>query len=156
MVFNENTKKDYELECDAAKFMSSEQVPQLFSVYAKTRYAINERPKGEVMLGYTAPVAGSYTLSVERMDMPVVVKDLVMGTTHDLNNGEYTFETEAGAFENRFVLMPIDVVTAVNDLQTDGAEAESVYSLDGKQLPASAKGVNIVRKGNEVQKVITK
>lgn len=156
VVFNENTKKDYEMECDAAKFMSSEQVPQLFSVYAKTRYAINERPQGEVMLGYTAPVAGSYTLSAERMDMPVVVKDLVMGTTHDLNNGEYTFETEAGTFENRFVLMPIDVVTAVNDLQTDGAEAESVYSLDGKQLPASAKGVNIVRKGNEVQKIISK
>ena len=156
VVFNENTSKDYEMECDAAKFMSSEQVPQLFSVYAQTRYAINERPQGEVMLGFTAPVAGSYTLSAERMDKPVVVKDLVMGTTHELKNGEYTFETEAGVFENRFVLMPTDVVTAVNDLQTDGAEAESVYSLDGKQLPASAKGVNIVRKGNEVQKIISK
>ena len=156
VVFNEKTKKDYEMECDAAKFMSSERVPQLFSVYANTRYAINERPQGEVMLGFTAPVAGSYTLRAERMDMPVVVKDLVMGITHELKNGEYTFETEAGTFESRFVLMPAGGQTAISDAQTYGEEAESVYTLDGKQMPATGKGVSIVRKGNEVQKVIVK
>ncbi len=156
VVFNEKTSKDYEMECDAAKFMSSEQVPQLFSVDAQTRFAINERPQGEVNLGFTAPKAGTYTLRAERMDMPVVVKDLVMGTTHELKNGEYTFDTEAGTFESRFVLMAAGNVTAISDKLADGTEVESVYSLDGKQLPATAKGVNIVRKGNEVQKVTVK
>ena len=156
VVFNENTKKDYEMACDAAKFMSMEQVPQLFSVDTQTRFAINERPQGEVMLGFTAPKAGSYTLRAERMDMPMVVKDLVMGTIHELENGEYTFETEAGTFENRFVLMPASEATAISNAKTEGAEAEDVYTLDGKQLPTTAKGINIVRKGNEVQKVVTK
>jgi hypothetical protein len=156
VVFNEETKKDYEMECDADKFMSTEQVPQLFSVYANTRYAINERPQGEVMLGFTVPKAGSYTLRAERIDMPVVVKDLMTGITHELKNGEYTFETEAGTFENRFVLMPAGGVTAISNTKAEGAEVESVYTLDGKQLPTTAKGINIVRKGNEVQKVVTK
>lgn len=156
VVFNENTKKDYEMACDAAKFMSMEQVPQLFSIDTQTRFAINERPQGEVTLGFTAPKAGSYTLRAERMDMPMVVKDLVMGTIHELENGEYTFETEAGTFENRFVLMPASEATAISNAKTEGAEAEDVYTLDGKQLPTTAKGINIVRKGNEVQKVVTK
>ena len=144
------------MACDAAKFMSMEQVPQLFSVDTQTRFAINERPQGEVTLGFTAPKAGSYTLRAERMDMPMVVKDLVMGTIHELENGEYTFETEAGTFENRFVLMPVSEATAISNAKTEGAEAKDVYTLDGKQLPTTAKGINIVRKGNEVQKVVTK
>ena len=156
VVFNENTKKDYEMACDAAKFMSMEQVPQLFSIDTQTRFAINERPQGEVTLGFTAPKAGSYTLRAERMDMPMVVKDLVMGTIHELENGEYTFETEAGTFDNRFVLMPASEATAISNAKVEGAEAEDVYTLDGKQLPTTAKGINIVRKGNEVQKVVTK
>lgn len=129
VVFNEKTSKDYEMECDAAKFMSSEQVPQLFSVDAQTRFAINERPQGEVNLGFTAPKAGTYTLRAERMDMPVVVKDLVMGTTHELKNGEYTFDTEAGTFESRFVLItlrymaPEQAQTAEPDVRND------IYSL---------------------------
>ena len=157
VVFNENTSKNYEMECDAAKFMSSEQVPQLFSVFGETRYAINERPKGEVMLGFMAPAAGSYTLRAERMDTPVAVKDLVTGITHELANGEYTFESEAGTFENRFVLMAAGGTTTINGIQDNAAETESVYTLDGKLLPnGSANGIHIIRRGNDVQKVITK
>ena len=157
VVFNENTSKNYEMECDAAKFMSSEQVPQLFSVFGETRYAINERPKGEVMLGFKAPAAGSYTLRAERMDTPVAVKDLVTGITHELANGEYTFESEAGTFENRFVLMAAGGTTAINGIQDNSTETESVYTLDGKLLPnGSASGIHIIRRGNDVQKVITK
>ena len=157
VVFNENTSKNYEMECDAAKFMSSEQVPQLFSVFGETRYAINERPKGEVMLGFTAPAAGSYTLRAERMDTPVAVKDLVTGITHELANGEYTFESEAGTFENRFVLMAAGGTTTINGIQNNSTETESVYTLDGKLLPnGSASGINIIRRGNDVQKVIKK
>ena len=158
VVFNKNKTARYEMDCDAAKFMSTEQVPQIYTVDQQVRYAINERQQGSVQIGYTAPAAGTYTLRAERMDMPVVVKDLLMGTTHNMMNGEMTFETEAGTFENRFVLMPASDVTAISNVKTEGAEteAESIYSLDGKQKHAATKGVNIVRKGNEVQKVITK
>ena len=156
VVFNEKTSKNYEMECDAAKFMSSEQVPQLYSVDQQTRYAINERPQGEVMLGFTAPVAGSYTLRADRMDAPVAVKDLVMGSIHDLRNGEYTFDTEAGTFESRFVLMLAGETTAINATTQNNDEPVSTYTLDGKQLPQgkTVKGVNIIRQGKEVKKVI--
>jgi hypothetical protein len=91
------------------------------------------------------------------MDTPVAVKDLVTGITHELANGEYTFESEAGTFENRFVLMAAGGTTTINGIQDNAAETESVYTLDGKLLPnGSANGIHIIRRGNDVQKVITK
>ena len=45
----------------------------------------------------------------------------------------------------------------INGIQDIAAETESVYTLDGKLLPnGSASGINIIRRGNDVQKVIKK
>jgi len=152
VVFNETKTTAYEMECDAAKFMSMEQVPQLYSVFAQTRYAINERPQGSVQVGFAAPVAGTYTLRAERMDMPIVLKDNVTGTSFDLGNGEYTFESEAGTFENRFMLMPVGGTTAIKTATADKNDSPA-YSLDGRQLPQgkTKKGV-VVEKGKKVVK----
>ena len=150
VVFNEKKTANYERECDAAKFMSMEQVPQLYTVEQQTQYAINERQKGSVQVGFTAPVAGSYTLKAERMDMDVVLKDNVTGITFDLKNGEYSFESEAGTFESRFLLMPGGEATAIKT--ATAAETDSpAYSLDGRQMTKgeTAKGV-VVEKGKKV------
>lgn len=150
VVFNDKKTAGYERECDAAKFMSMEQVPQLYTVEQQTQYAINERQKGSVQVGFTAPKAGSYTLKAERMDMPMVLKDAVTGTTHDLKNGEYTFESEAGTFNQRFMLMPAGNATAIET--ATAAEAESpAYMLDGRRAEKGAKGV-VVEKGKKVVK----
>lgn len=65
VVFNPNRSLDYEIGCDAAKFMA-DGVPQIYSVDAKqVKYAINERPAagGSVTLGYSVPAAGTYTIA---------------------------------------------------------------------------------------------
>lgn len=148
VVFNEKKTAGYERECDAAKFMSMEQVPQLYTVEQQTQYAINERQKGSVQVGFTAPKAGTYTLKAERMDMAMVLKDAVTGITHDLNNGEYTFESEAGTFNQRFMLMPAGDATAIET--ATAAEADSpAYMLDGRRAENGAKGV-VVEKGKKV------
>lgn len=79
-----------------------------------------------------------------------------MGSIHDLRNGEYTFDTEAGTFESRFVLMLAGETTAINATTQNNDEPVSTYTLDGKQLPQgkTVKGVNIIRQGKEVKKVI--
>ena len=150
VVFNEKKTAGYERECDAAKFMSMEQVPQLYTVEQQTQYAINERQKGSVQVGFTAPKAGTYTLKAERMDMPMVLKDAVTGITHNLKDGEYTFESQAGTFNTRFMLMPAGDATAIEN--ATAAEADSpAYMLDGRRAEKGAKGV-VVEKGKKIVK----
>lgn len=152
VVFNEKKTTAYERECDAAKFMSMEQVPQLYTVDHQVNYAINERQQGSVQVGFMAPEAGSYTLKAERMDMDVVLKDAVTGTTFDLKNGEYTFESEAGTFNTRFLLMPAGDETGIKDITSDKTGSPA-YTLDGRQLPKgkTAKGI-IIENGKKVVK----
>lgn len=131
--------------------MSMEQVPQLYTLEQQTQYAINERQQGSVQVGFTAPKAGSYTLKAERMDMPMVLKDAMTGITHDLNNGEYTFESEAGTFNQRFMLMPAVEPTGIEAVKAT-AEADSpAYRLDGRRAEKGTKGI-VVEKGKKVVK----
>lgn len=120
VVFNEKQTKDYEMACDAAKFMSTEAIPQVYTLdHKNTMYAINERPTGEVRLGYVATKKGELTIEVQRMDQPVLLRDNMMQITHDLSMGGYTFTSEAGAFNDRFVILVNDNVTSVGKLCKD-------------------------------------
>ena len=120
VVFNEKQTKDYEMACDAAKFMSTEAIPQVYTLDQKnTKYAINERPMGEVRLGYVATKKGELTIEAQRMDQPVLLRDNVMQITHDLSMGGYTFTSEAGAFNDRFVILANNKVTSVGKLCKD-------------------------------------
>ena len=158
VVFNEKQSADYELVCDAGKFMSKN-VPQLYSLGQDVRYAINERPQGSVNLGYLAPTAGTYTIATTRMDEHMILKDLLMDTTHDLQNGEYTFDTEAGTWENRFMLIPANnAATAIAETDTDLQGTKTVYSLDGKQQSKSntPQGIVVVKQNSQTKKVVKK
>lgn len=116
VVFNENSSTNYEMSCDAAKFMTTN-VPQLYSLYTDVSYAINERPVGSVNIGYQAPEPGDYKISALRMDQPVLLHDNVMNITFDLANGDYIFSTNAGTFNNRFMLMPNNEATGIADMK---------------------------------------
>ena len=152
MVFNEKQSKNYEMACDAPKFFSSENVAQLYSLdLSLTKYAINERPMGEVRLGYIAANDGEMTISAQRMDQPMMLRDNVMQITHDLTMGDYTFSTKAGVCDDRFTLVANGDVTSVGKIRKDtgvsvltekggisfsGIEQQEVtiYSLSGTTL----------------------
>lgn len=117
VVFNDKQSVGYETTCDAAKFMSSESVPQLYTLDNKqVRYAINERPNGDVYVGYSVKKAGDYSINATRMDKPVLLKDLLMNITFDLASGDYTFHSEAGDFNKRFMLVAASDVTGIADI----------------------------------------
>ena len=158
VVFNERKSKGYEMECDAAKFLTSEKVPQLYTIdLQQARYAINERPTGEVRLGYVAATGGELTIKAMRMDQPVLLRDTKLQITHDLSMGDYTFSTAAGTFNDRFMLVIDNSATAVGKLrQETGVSVTSeegglyfmgitdqpvnIYSLSGTLLAANVKG----------------
>ena len=117
VVLNNEKSHAYELDCDAAKFLSADAPAQLYSVEAGVQMAINERPvEGDIRLGYTARKAGTLTISPQRMDLPLLLVDTQLGTTFDLSLGDYTFDTAAGTFDSRFMLRMGGEATAIKDL----------------------------------------
>ncbi len=124
VVFNEASRMEYETACDAAKFMATG-VAQIYTIDERNvKYAINERPtdSGRVTLAYVAPTAGTYTINVARADAGVVLKDRLTGASHDFSKGGYTFTSEAGTYEGRFMLVKDDNVTGIDGVfATDGA-----------------------------------
>ena len=159
VVFNPVKGQNYEMDCDAAKFMSELPVAQLWTMGTdKAQYAINERPEGEVALAYTAATAGMLCISAERMDQPVWLYDRQEDVTHDLSVGGYLFSTTAGTFEGRFVLLTAPTPTAIDKVEAQDGKETTTYTLDGHQLPQGSqpRGAYIVKQGNKAVKVIKK
>ena len=182
VVFNQAKSNKYEMDCDAAKFESSTSAVQLYSIEAQGgKMAINERPQGSVQLGFTAKAAGDYTIAAERMDQPVLLKDNLMNITYDLSNGDYSFSSEAGTFDNRFMLLidggatgiadiakeaGVNIMPSANGINLTGVDGKTVnvYSLGGALFATRtengflnlSKGVYIVEVGKMKTKVMVK
>ena len=132
VVFNEKCSADYEIGVDASKFMANN-MPQLYSIDAKqVCYSINERPDGEVRLGYVATQTGEMTISAKRMDKSVVLYDTETDMHIDLANADYTFNTEAGVFDQRFILQ-MGELTGISSIKA-GSNESPVYTLDGVRV----------------------
>ena len=155
VVLNESKSCAYEMDCDASKFFSDEDVPQIYTIGGDVNYAINERPveNGTIALGFKANKDGEYTISVARMDTHCLLKDNETGVVFDLQNGDYTFNSKAGTFNQRFTLIIDGEATGIKNVETD-AEYNKVmmYDLNGRQVQDSQKGV-VIKDG---QKVIMK
>ena len=146
IVFNNAQSRAYESECDAAKF-ETQGVIQLFTIGdQQERYAINERPadNGIVMLGFTAPTAGEFSISASRMDTPVYLKDRETGALVDLSKGAYNFTAKAGTNVNRFEVLMEATVTGINQVGTTEGEDAKVYDLGGRRVKENGKGVYII------------
>lgn len=111
LVINENALTGYELERDAAKFMSvNADVPQIYTLDTEgNRYAINERPQkdGNISLGYLAPQDGFYTISAMKAEGDITLYDKEQNKCVDLSAQDYTFHSKAtdGVDNTRFILM---------------------------------------------------
>lgn len=164
VVMNEEASAQYEMQCDAAKFMSMDNsVPQLYSLDASTtKYSINERPYAEegVKLGVYIPVAGEYTLALTRNRADkVMLLDNETGMTINIMEGEYTFEAEAGTYENRFVLIFENGATSIGHVnaQNDIMASDRIFTPEGIEVKQMLSGKTyIIRGKNGVRKVMLK
>lgn len=107
-VINEQAKAGYDIHTDAGKFMSSDKsVAQLYTIEDGANLSINERPLGNglIELGAYFGETGTYTLTLDTdNNADVYIVDRQTGKEVDMTNGAYTFEAEAGANVNRFML----------------------------------------------------
>ncbi|RWX00212.1 hypothetical protein [Flavobacterium cerinum] len=87
----------------------------LYTVTNTKRFAIQARPEFNdtdvVPLGFKTQTAGTYQIALDHMDglflsgQHIYLKDKTDNTIHNLNEGNYTFTTNAGTFENRFEIV---------------------------------------------------
>ena len=135
---------------DAAKFASTERnVPQIFTIADKTRYAINERPfaNGEVALGVYCGTEGEFTISLDKTyGCKVILEDKLNNSFVELSvDNSYTFSALAGEYLNRFVLHFENEATGVDNINVDDMNADdAIYNLQGiKVNSTNNKGIYI-------------
>lgn len=182
LVLNEKASRQYELECDAAKFISNDAKAQLYMVENGVQMAIDERPEsGDIRLGYMTKERGTLRIEAPRMDLPMLLLDTKKNITFDLSLGAYEFETEAGTNNTRFMLLPSNEATAIKDLTAKtgvaiglqdgglsigGAEGKqiAIYNTNGAQVAQQSgngfvglpSGMYIVKVANKSAKVYVK
>ena len=180
LVINEEASEEYEISCDASKFLSTDEaVPQIFMLEKGQRYAIDERPMGagEFSVGAVFGADGEYTISSEsrNSDYNVILRDAMTGTETDITDQEYSFFSAKGSDASRFSIRLDSDPNAAEAITAEKCEISfnagmlsvrangeiSVYSLDGKlvadgidaldaQLP---KGVYVVKAAGKAKKV---
>ena len=172
VVFNNEASIEYEIGVDASKMMSGDAPVQLYSIgKSNEQYSINERPatvNGElIQLGYYAAYAGTFTLSISRMDTTFMIYDNVEKQYVDLSQGDYTFTTESGYNDTRFAMYAIEAPqspSSLEDVQSHDLSNVTLLSITGQtiaenvniyttQLPA---GVYMVKSKDKYFKIILK
>lgn len=142
LVLNEKASHSYELECDAAKFLSDDAAAQVYMVEDGIPMAIDERPAmGDICLGYVAKSEGTLRLEAERMDVQMVLYDNETGKEFNLANGAYEFTTAAGTFNNRFTLRKSGEASAISSLKKQAGVA--ISTTDGELNIANAEGKTV-------------
>ena len=91
----------------------------------------------EVLLGYRIAVEGTFTIKIDQTDgllanQPVFIEDKLTNTVFDLKGGNYTFNTLAGTFDDRFVLRYTNKTLGTNDLVTQSNQV--LISIKNKEI----------------------
>lgn len=172
-VFNELASKEYEIKCDASKFLSDNAtVPQLYVLEKGQRFAIDERPfaEGKVDLGIYIAKPGQYTITLDNNPneniIPILI-DKMNGNRTNLAKGEYMFQATSGFFDERFTIVFEETPTSTQVIEEmkNYCERGDVYSIDGKfakhienrtELETLMPGVYVIRNGNIIEKVTIK
>ena len=123
LVLNEQASQLYEVNCDAAKMMSTNAtVPQLFINENGVRYAIDERPAGNgtYTIGAYFGEDGTYTLHLSTAQADgtqVMLTDTETNQTVNISVGDYTFTAIEGTYPTRFsITMQVTTPTGMNNV----------------------------------------
>ena len=159
VVINEEASLDYELDRDAAKFMSfNAMVPQIFTLDDEGNYySINERPiaEGQVNLAYYVGQEGTFTIKALRTDGEVTLYDAEQDKVTDLTAEGYTFQSDVtdGINSSRFILtfqLKANDATAIKEVTDIYSQYSDLYDLQGRKVNAPTKKGIYIKNGRKV------
>jgi len=160
VIINDQASLGYELSCDAAKFMSSDEaMPQLYTADTEGNLlAFNERPlaDGKVKLGFFAGKAGRYTIGLSSAFADVQLHDALTGQTVSLKENPYQFDVQAsGTFDDRFTLIFTGGnATAIHETEAAGTAVN--FIAGGVEVKASTDTDIIVYRADGSQQTAAK
>jgi hypothetical protein len=139
IVINDTKNLDYELECDASKFLSNEVDYQIYSLDDNgTCYSINARPRdnGMIPIGIVVRNEGLVTIDVKRLECQAILVDHDTDTETDLAFSSYTFYSGMGTIEGRFSVKVSELskqgdANGDGDVNYDDVTAIARYIMEG-------------------------
>ena len=117
---------DYENAYDGESYNSNAYL-DFYSVTKDKNLVVQGRAlpfvdEDEVPIGFTTKVAGTFEIAMSKTDgllanKNVFLKDKLLNTTHNLKTKSYSFTTEKGTFDQRFVIVYADKTLATDDFE---------------------------------------
>ena len=161
LVINPDAKMDYEISCDASKFMSDNlTVSQLYVYDNGIRYAIDERPLGDgiINLGARFGQTGDYIIALKNAPTDgeaILLTDHETGNKVNLAESDYAFTAQAGTDESRFTLQIGNEATGIQTIDNSQPTIDSpVYDLQGRKTTSQQKGIYIIKANGKSRKVL--
>ncbi|WP_290842181.1 autotransporter-associated beta strand repeat-containing protein [Flavobacterium sp.] len=135
---------------------------EFYSKLTEGKFAIQGRPlpfdaADVVPMGFKVTTAGTYAIAIDQADglfasgQNVYLRDNLSGTVHNLNDGAYSFTSEAGVFESRFEVLYENSLGTNNPVPADNAvvvytQANNVIINSGALEMSSVKVYDVVGK----------
>mgnify|MGYP004417269239 CR=1 FL=1 len=143
---------DYDNGYDGETFDGNEFL-DFYSVNQDKNFVIQGRAlpfdvNDEVSLGYRSVAAGDFSIGIDEVDgvilsQKVFIEDKLLNVAHDLKASPYDFTTQAGTFNDRFVLHYKDKTLGADDF--DKTENQVLISKDKNDLKIKSELENIKR-----------
>jgi hypothetical protein len=101
-----------------------------------------------VPLGYNSPVARTFTVGIDHLDglfegQNIYLEDRLLNVIHDIKQSQYTFNSEIGTFNDRFVLRFTNTSLGVEN--PDAATSLSAFIEDHKLFVKASDGIIDIR-----------
>jgi hypothetical protein len=102
-----------------------------------------------VPIGFRVTTAGNYEINLSNFDgfftgdQNVYIEDKMLNTIHDLKSGSYTFTTNPGTFDDRFVLRYTDGTALGNQDPVFSDNSVVVYKTSADVIHISTSGITM-------------
>lgn len=110
-----------------------------YKIQGRAAYDEND----QVRLGYFSAVAGTFNINIDskegvftNLNTPVYLEDKLLNVIYDLKQSPYTFTTEKGTFNDRFILRYTNKTLGTADLET--LENQVLVSNKNKQIKVNS------------------
>lgn len=93
----------------------------------------------KVILGFKTTIAGEFTIKINQVDglfatQEVFIEDKMLNKIHDLKKAEYTFSTDKGTFDDRFVLFYTVKKAVTTTNKEEGVNKSVVVAITEKEI----------------------